>query len=427
MSISNPQLEIGGSSRDTTDDLVLEIEGRSDASSLTTKRSLIGKIMADKILNKNTVKGMIRKGWGEPQGVSIVDFGPNMFLFTFVDEEKPKIGHEQKSCNEAKTVCRYDTTKSKYGAFLGTSQARSLIEEFEGSKQNHVHGGGKQKIRIEERENYFDFSGINCNVTKTNNQGATSQASRPPNPTILLQNQIWRQLAMPNSSQIQRMAATQSQVLMGGHNHNVGNDSDELKENVGINCGNMPLDLNNVGFSNLMQTRPNCEGSSSSNKSAKKSPIEKLGLSQHLSPIQLGDRRPEVNFRLPTDYNPKPNYFGIITNSPENITANTIISNKSSFKWSVCKKNQKQRTNPYIAKLPLEDSSPELVVESQGLSAVEAKNLSQSFEKALVLKRPRRVDNFFHTGDVDNEGEHKYSNGMEMAKKAGLIKPLPSP
>ncbi|KAJ0090230.1 hypothetical protein Patl1_13275 [Pistacia atlantica] len=85
-----------------------------------------------------------------------------------------KIDHKQKSCNEAKAVCPYDTTKSKYGAFLGTSQVRSLIEEVEGSKQNHVHGGGKQNVRVEERENYSDNSGINCNVTKADNQGATS-------------------------------------------------------------------------------------------------------------------------------------------------------------------------------------------------------------------------------------------------------------
>ncbi|KAJ0007118.1 hypothetical protein Pint_30649 [Pistacia integerrima] len=160
-----------------------------------------------------------------------------------------------------------------------------------------------------------------------------------------------------------------------------------------------------------------------------------------------------MNFRLPTDYHPKPNYSRIITNYSKSITANTIISNKSSFKWSVRKKILEAKDNPYIIELPPEDSTPELVVESQGLSAVEAKNLAQSLEKPLVLKRPREADNFsspknlctwdrflrrqtcvmepilrtIGIDDVDNEGGHKYNNGMEMAKEVGLIKPPSSP
>ncbi|XP_031287981.1 uncharacterized protein LOC116146703 [Pistacia vera] len=76
MSTSKPRPEIEGRRGERNDEQVLEIEDRSEAGYLTSKWSLIGKIMADKILNKNTVKGMIRKGWDEETPKQILQDSP---------------------------------------------------------------------------------------------------------------------------------------------------------------------------------------------------------------------------------------------------------------------------------------------------------------------------------------------------------------
>lgn len=47
--------------------------------------ALVGRIITQKFLNKKTVQGMIMKSWGNPEGLEIIDFGKNTFLFNFKD------------------------------------------------------------------------------------------------------------------------------------------------------------------------------------------------------------------------------------------------------------------------------------------------------------------------------------------------------
>lgn len=47
------------------------------------------KILTEKQLNKKVVKSMIKKGWDDPQGLTIVDPAPKTFLFNFADINTP--------------------------------------------------------------------------------------------------------------------------------------------------------------------------------------------------------------------------------------------------------------------------------------------------------------------------------------------------
>ncbi|KAF7826245.1 reverse transcriptase [Senna tora] len=50
------------------------------------RRMIYGKIIAERILNKGTVKGLIQKVWNVSNGLTIAEVGKNAFLFTFSKE-----------------------------------------------------------------------------------------------------------------------------------------------------------------------------------------------------------------------------------------------------------------------------------------------------------------------------------------------------
>lgn len=47
--------------------------------------ALVGRVLTGKKLNKKAAQGMIMKSWGNPDGLEIIDFGKNTFLFNFKD------------------------------------------------------------------------------------------------------------------------------------------------------------------------------------------------------------------------------------------------------------------------------------------------------------------------------------------------------
>lgn len=56
---------------------------------VAAKNVLLGRIIAQKSLSRKVIKGMIKKGWGDPQGLTIVDLSPNTFLFNFTNPDTP--------------------------------------------------------------------------------------------------------------------------------------------------------------------------------------------------------------------------------------------------------------------------------------------------------------------------------------------------
>lgn len=66
-------------------EITVELVDNKQNSVEQAKRSLVGKFISDKMLNRGAVKIVVSKAWGEPEGLQISDLGPNIFLFTFKD------------------------------------------------------------------------------------------------------------------------------------------------------------------------------------------------------------------------------------------------------------------------------------------------------------------------------------------------------
>lgn len=63
------------------DEEVIFIKGPDQA-------ALVGKVITDKSLNRNAIKNMLGKAWGNPEGLQVSDVGFNMFLFSFNSKEE---------------------------------------------------------------------------------------------------------------------------------------------------------------------------------------------------------------------------------------------------------------------------------------------------------------------------------------------------
>lgn len=61
------------------EEAVIEVEEYSNEGVEFAKRTLVGKILFERILNRAAAKMIIAKAWGEPEGLKIADMGPNIF------------------------------------------------------------------------------------------------------------------------------------------------------------------------------------------------------------------------------------------------------------------------------------------------------------------------------------------------------------
>lgn len=66
---------------------VIELEDTDAVSEELANRTLVGKILSKKMLNKGAVRAICSAAWGEASEVKVSDMGLNMFLFTFPSEE----------------------------------------------------------------------------------------------------------------------------------------------------------------------------------------------------------------------------------------------------------------------------------------------------------------------------------------------------
>lgn len=67
-------------------EVVVDWEETASASSEAVSRTLVGKIVTGKILNKGPVKTILAYTWGETEGLKITDLRPNLYMFCFQTE-----------------------------------------------------------------------------------------------------------------------------------------------------------------------------------------------------------------------------------------------------------------------------------------------------------------------------------------------------
>lgn len=76
------------SQEDDYKEVTVILEPEHGDNSEHNKYTLVGRVLAEKILNRGAVKAIISKAWGNPEGLKISDQGPNLYLFVFTKEEE---------------------------------------------------------------------------------------------------------------------------------------------------------------------------------------------------------------------------------------------------------------------------------------------------------------------------------------------------
>lgn len=65
------------------ENVLLDLDWKDSEISLLRNRTLIGRLVAERMVNKNTVKTMIHKAWSLQKGLSIVEVNGYTFKFCF--------------------------------------------------------------------------------------------------------------------------------------------------------------------------------------------------------------------------------------------------------------------------------------------------------------------------------------------------------
>lgn len=68
----------------------VELEDIAEERADIATRTLVGKILAKKMLNKGVVRAIYNAAWGEAAEVKVSDLGPNVLMFTFPSKEIAK-------------------------------------------------------------------------------------------------------------------------------------------------------------------------------------------------------------------------------------------------------------------------------------------------------------------------------------------------
>lgn len=79
--------EEDGGHKVAENEVCIDLDWEDSSGLEARKRTLIGRIVADKVLNKNAVRNMIAKAWGLSKGLGIQDMGENCFRFSFDRDE----------------------------------------------------------------------------------------------------------------------------------------------------------------------------------------------------------------------------------------------------------------------------------------------------------------------------------------------------
>ncbi|KAJ1426315.1 hypothetical protein SESBI_10332 [Sesbania bispinosa] len=70
------------------EDITIQLDSNELEGLQLVRRTLIGKVLSDKVLNRGTVKRILLKEWASPSEIHVTDMGVNSFLFTFAHNEE---------------------------------------------------------------------------------------------------------------------------------------------------------------------------------------------------------------------------------------------------------------------------------------------------------------------------------------------------
>lgn len=73
--------------REDSDDMCLDIDWGDPTGEEVRKKTLVGRVVSERNLNRGTVKNMIFKAWNMQKGLGITEIGENVFKFAFDREE----------------------------------------------------------------------------------------------------------------------------------------------------------------------------------------------------------------------------------------------------------------------------------------------------------------------------------------------------
>lgn len=79
---------ITNTNEDAYEEVTVELEPAEELNRVHSENMLIGKIVADRVLNRGAVKTILAKAWGNPDGLKIADLGVNKYAFVFRKREE---------------------------------------------------------------------------------------------------------------------------------------------------------------------------------------------------------------------------------------------------------------------------------------------------------------------------------------------------
>ncbi|XP_057426455.1 uncharacterized protein LOC130719873 [Lotus japonicus] len=65
---------------------LIELQCEEEMSEELARRTLVGKVIYDKVINKTAMKTILSKAWGDPIGLQMTEMGPNCLIFTFQEQ-----------------------------------------------------------------------------------------------------------------------------------------------------------------------------------------------------------------------------------------------------------------------------------------------------------------------------------------------------
>ena len=83
------QNKVTTTQENTLDEEVIQLESEDSSRAKPSKTTLVGRIISAKAFNRNIAINMLKKGWDNPDKMSVVEVESYTFVFGFQDKDTP--------------------------------------------------------------------------------------------------------------------------------------------------------------------------------------------------------------------------------------------------------------------------------------------------------------------------------------------------